>query len=147
MYVLALLASLWTAEPCEAAMCRCWLPVTAYEARDSSEAVFTGVVVSVRETREPFMNGWSRRLYTTFRVEAAWKGVETPEMVIVHAGTDCDYEFESGKRYMVYAARHPRADFLFAGVCSRTHQFASYQDDVDLRVLGPPVRFWATPTP
>ena len=86
--------------------CVCDTPAVP-EALKRANAVFVGEVVSIVNRR------------ARFRVEQSWKGITGPEVSLVMGGsvlrrnkknrevavhTSCDFEFEKGERYLVYAS-------------------------------------------
>lgn len=135
---LVLLGGLWTAPACETGFCSCVGPRNAQSARASSDAVFTGRVVSVRDTvvGAGTQHGpWQERL-VTLQVDRAWKGVESSTVVVMTGmgGGDCGFPFQPGKSYLVYANRgHDGA--LGTDICGRTAPAAYAR--ADLAALGP----------
>lgn len=139
--LVALLGSLWMAPPCEAGFCSCVGPQDVAAAVQSADAVFTGSVVSVRDT---VVGGgsahgpWSMRR-VTLRVKRAWKGAETRDVIVLTGmgGGDCGFPFQRGKTYLVYAHRSDSGG-LGAGICGRTASLRNAA--ADLRELGTPVQ-------
>lgn len=137
-------AALSFAGPCST--CRCVVPPpTPQSALESATAVFTGTVVSIRETTvSPEPGRWRPARMVGFRVDGAWKGVSAPKVVVLTGmgGGDCGLDFDRGARYLVYA--HAGADGkLSTGVCRRTAPAALASED--LRALGNPERRWPRP--
>ena len=92
----------------------------------AADAVFSGEVIELD------------RLTVKFKVERKWKG-ELDAGVTMLTGAEragdkgysfngCDYDFEAGKKYLVYAFGPP--DKLKTHECSRTRLFASVGEDV-----------------
>ena len=119
----------------EAVACTCDLPpphksqrqlITS--ARNSSQAVFSGVVLKTDEVGISLVR-------VTLKVDAFWKG-PLPSNVIVTTGSgrgDCGYQFTVGHRYLVYAYGSDLTD-LDTNICHRT---ALYKHAAaDLKVLG-----------
>ncbi|HEV3048748.1 MAG TPA: hypothetical protein VGX50_00480 [Longimicrobium sp.] len=136
---LALLGALAVAPPCETGVCRCTPPPDVQSARDASAAVFTGTVLSVRDTmigrgaEHPF-----RMRAVTLQVDRAWKGVDSRTFVVL-TGTgsgDCGFPFRPGESYLVYAG----GDWPIAYVCGRTAPLA--RADADIHALGPAPAVW-----
>lgn len=145
-YLLALLA-LWLAPPCESAACSCAQPRTATIARDRVDAVFTGRVLSVRDTSfvEPGETYGRLAHFAVLVVDRGWKGVET-DTVSVISPEPCGFHFRAGSGYLVYAHRAPGA--LVTTMCHRNAALADTgQVADDLRELGAPARTWPAVAP
>jgi hypothetical protein len=90
--------------PSTAKACLC-VPTTSTDTEFTrSAAVFSGTVVSIRENgnEEPFRS-------VLFDVAETWKG-EKQDQIVVSTGfgeTDCGFEFEEGREYLVYAHESP----------------------------------------
>jgi hypothetical protein len=101
--------------------CLCGEPPPPIEAYKSAAAVFIGTVVSGR------LEGDSGRRYE-FRVEESLKGKLTDNLEIFtgRGGGDCGYNFEIGKKYLVYAGSSQEK--LGTSICTRTkpYDFAGY---------------------
>ena len=137
-FVMLLLGS----EP--AVACMCFGKPSVTEARRNARAVFLGTVVS-SEYREgakyPDGKDAGEELTMRFSVERWWKGNLTPEVVLFTeqyrapdlsvSVVNCAYQFEVGKRYLVYAVLDGK---LRAAYCSRTSEAEKAGED--LRVLG-----------
>lgn len=106
-------------------------------AREAATAVFAGTV-----TQAPGGFGAMLRVggSVTFRVERSWKGVDTESVglsVRPGGGAACEFEFQQGQSYLVFASRlndDPDAA-LRTNTCTRTAPLAAAGDDV--RLLGP----------
>lgn len=97
------------------------------KARNSSSAVFSGVVLKIDEA------AYSVRV--TFKVDEYWKRQLSTQVIVVtgRGGGDCGYRFEVGQRYLVYAYGSDVTS-LGTNICQRT---APYSDGAaDLKVLG-----------
>ncbi|WP_420128697.1 hypothetical protein [Longimicrobium sp.] len=137
---LALLGSLWITPPCEAAFCKCAAPADVPAAVAASDAVFTGRVLSVRDTTIAVgEHAWPVRR-VTLRADRAWKGVESRLVVVLTGmgGGDCGFAFRRGESYLVYA--HENGGVLRAGMCGRTA--AVSQARADVHELGQPAHRW-----
>ncbi len=91
--------------------CRCFAPPPATSFQ-RAELVFEGELI--REER------LERGIAQTLRVLKQQKGEPQNEVVIVVRITDCDYFFESGKVYLVYAVRQENQ--LRTGLCSNNKE-------------------------
>ncbi|MBA2362668.1 MAG: hypothetical protein H0V86_03965, partial [Chloroflexia bacterium] len=76
-----------------------------------------------------------------FRVERSWKGVDTERVGLSvqlgAVGGTCEYKFQQGQSYLVFASRlndAPEAA-LRTNICTRTAPLAAAGED--LRLLGP----------
>ena len=136
-----LLSLLLMADPCEtAAFCRC-VPIAPEDAMERAEAVFTATVVSVRSLPAP-PDAPAVGQEARMRVHAAWKGVDTSEVIVVSRMTSCDFTYRPGDRYLIYG-RVDADGTLRATYCggSRTIQ----PDAGDAETLGTPRRSWPEP--
>ncbi len=78
--------------------CSCIMPGTPQEEMENASAVFSGRVLEIEET------GYGYNV--TLEVLEAWKGVDETT-IQVHTGMgggDCGFNFEEGKKYIVYAS-------------------------------------------
>jgi hypothetical protein len=87
----------WQPPACEAA----WQPDVS--------AVFLGLATDVREEDVPVILDGQRvqtlRLYVTFRVEEAFRGVSDKVVIVVSGGDLCGFPFRKGNKYLVYGRR------------------------------------------
>ena len=140
---LALIGALWVAPACETAFCSC-VPRSAVRTEfDSADAVFTGRVLSVRDTTvDPASGhgGWRMRR-VVLRADRAWKGVESDTVVVVTGMSDgdCGFRFRRGATYLVFAHAAPDGS-LGTGICDRTARL--WRAAADVRALGEPARRW-----
>jgi hypothetical protein len=129
----------------EARACSC-VGMTLEEQIQNSEAIFSGVVVDVAESADPYASPGP----VTFDVEAAWKGVtgETAVFLGYEPGSSCDVGFEVGESYLVYAylSGENGEGPLSTNICSGTKLLSSA--GADLLALGPPAygsELWEEP--
>ena len=116
------------------------------KAKTDAAAVFTGQVISVDavkvegpDANNTFSNGgvvfvlpkYSR--WVTLKVTRVWKGDVVSEIKMIAIGTDCDFPFEAGKTYLVYAAS--TGDTLAATSCSRTALIDAKNTRKEIKVL------------
>lgn len=89
-----------------------------------SKAVFGGEVVSIAPESEYTVS-------VKFKVSHIWKGTLINELTVSTANQSamCGYEFEVGKKYLVYADSSD--DVLMVSTCSRTSVFNG-SDDVPI---------------
>lgn len=136
---LALLGALAVA-PCETGFCSCAGRPDVSSALQSADAVFTGRVVSVRNTHPWWRRESDPRRRVTLRVDRAWKGVDSRTVVMItRMISTCEFRFRRGESYLVFA--HGTGDgSLGAGICGRTAELA--RAAADLRALGEPAWRW-----
>ena len=80
----------------------------ANESLDHSDSVFEGEVIRIVEA--------GAKNAFTFRVQKSLKGSNVGEVVILEGRSDCDYQFNPGTVYRVYARRF--GNRLVSGACS-----------------------------
>lgn len=133
-----------------AAACKCGYPFVE-GSFDASRAVFTGVVLEVREIPPPppaepvwvdsagtvFVTAnasWEQAV--TLRVTRGWKGAQPGDTVTVKDSIMCGVGFRTGEEYLVYA--YPSDDgALSTSPCHRTRHISSPDSTYDIR-LPPP---------
>ena len=103
--------------------CRC---LRKKPSRDLSHfaTVFTGKVTEVDH----------RSGKTKFQVDRIWKGARAGEIVISGGNSSCDWYFEKGESYLVYALSSPETRTYTTHKCTRTGRLADATED--LEVLG-----------
>lgn len=98
------------------------------EAYAHADAVFTGVVTKIRIDTVPRQfpaTGISTTPTTGGRVaqltiERAFLGIDAKEVEIFGTATTCDYDFQEGQKYLVYAYRMPDGKNFYTHLCSGT---------------------------
>lgn len=139
--VVALLVAL----PSSVSACSCTNEPTFERAVQSSDAIFLGEVIEVRDAAPQY----SGAVWAVIRVDAAWKGAppETVEVLTGENSAICGFPFRPALLYLVYAFRAdagtpwtgPVPGILWTHLCWRTH--ITWPDDPDLAALGStPVR-------
>jgi hypothetical protein len=137
MLVLFLIALMFSAPLPEL---RCFKPGTPIEELGKSSAVFTGKVIG-RNYFEDDASGIGvagQRLVIRLKVERIWKG-EVGEEVLMYTSevrepnglfsmVAEDFDFEDGKRYLVYAGG-PK-ERLRTSACTRSREFEKAGDDL-----------------
>lgn len=99
-------------------------------AMKQSDAVFSGIVLSVKELNRSDARSSSDPVDVTFRVTEYWKGVRSDRVTIrttahIEGGVS---RFEEGKPYLVYADK--TLNGLRVGACTRTAELALAADDL-----------------
>jgi hypothetical protein len=96
-----------------------------------ANAVFSGPVTDIEKA--PRQQGDTfDYLLIHFSIEQSYKGAPgTRIMVDTITGTSCDFGFQIGERYFVYAYQDSKYKRLAAGVCSRTKSLSYAQEDID----------------
>lgn len=120
--------------------CQCGKIYSPKEAMSESLSVFSGKVVSVAEGSDIFVldgNTDVKVLIVQFELDMLWKGNTKETIDLVTGFTDCDYIFQTGKRYLVYAIpdRNLASGRLGAKICLPTKLFDEARKD--LEQLGP----------
>lgn len=91
----------------------------------SADAVFAGKVVLIRELE----NRVSKEIQ--FNVQQAFRGVDSDALQLVDYGSSCDYVFEEGKEYLVYAYRNTSSPtVLYTHYCTRTTELSKAANDL-----------------
>jgi len=109
--------------------CSCSLPIEnksideqVKEAYKNSTAVFSGEVLEVIKNPDAYF------VEVKFKVVKSWKN-EFKDSVLVRTGQgggDCGYEFEIGKKYLIYT--NGDENNLRTNICTRTSSFESSED-------------------
>jgi hypothetical protein len=89
--------------------CQC-IDLSPYDRFKIADLVFVGSAVAVNSG----VDGTA-----TLRVEHVLKGTPATQVVIASEGNDCDYSFQTGSSYVVYARQSDGK--LFASTCLGTH--------------------------
>lgn len=125
IFLVALVAL--TANSLAASACSCAPPPAPKIALQQAGAVFSGTVTSVK--REALT------LHAQFEVAQKWKGVEGKTVTVVtsESSASCGVNFESGKKYLVYALKN--ADDaagapLRTNLCTRTTSWENAAADI-----------------
>jgi hypothetical protein len=136
MFFVMLLLGGWMfgSSPLPAHACSCVVASPPETALRESSAVFSGIVLSVREPNNHRIRSSADPVEVTFRVTEIWKGVDTDRLTVRTAAStaSCGFEFALGQHYIVYAQDTPNG--LATGLCTRTAELAAASDD--LKALG-----------
>ncbi len=89
---------------------------------DRSQLIFSGTVLSIVNTG--FL------VTTTFQVREAFRGVSTPTVVLFGGFSNCEFPFEVGESYFVYAAIDPSLGRLGAHRCGGTSLLRDAEQDL-----------------
>jgi hypothetical protein len=92
----------------------------------SADAVFVGSVIDIRPAAE------KARQIISFTVERGLVGVNGNAAELIDYMTSCDYTFEEGKKYLVYAYRNRKSpgNELYTHYCTRTTELSKAADDL-----------------
>jgi protocatechuate 3,4-dioxygenase beta subunit len=114
--------------------CSCVTPLPPCESYGSAAAVFVGTVIGVSEKKpsdsnDPDRVNWTPVAYR-FAVEQSYSGVPGTQVEVStgHGGGDCGYQFQAGRRYLVYA--YGDKNGLSTSICSRTKPFEIAREDL-----------------
>ncbi|MFE8700017.1 hypothetical protein ACFYKX_05190 [Cytobacillus sp. FJAT-54145] len=121
-----------TIAPSTGYACSCAGPSSVIEELEHSKAVFTGIVLDIRE-RKSFEGYVTKKVL--FDVSLSWKGVSESQIIIVtgQGGGDCGFEFRIGEEYLVYANKSPlygENEALSTGICDRTTEISVAAEDI-----------------
>ena len=110
----------------EARACSC-LRQTIEEGAAQASAIFEGTVKAVTPNTETQFRGRE----VTLEVSRAWKGVDSPEVKVLTAGTSaaCGYPFTEGSTYLVYAHKEGSSP-LRVSLCSHTKLIDTAKPDL-----------------
>jgi len=116
--------------PAPAHACSCAEAPAPEIALRESDAVFSGIVLSVRETRNGVVRSSADPVEVTFRVTEVWKGIGTDKVTVRTAAStaSCGFGFVEGMPYIVYARETNLG--LSTGLCTRTADLALAADDL-----------------
>ena len=130
LYVPLTILILTISKPAFACVCRVVQQPPCFAFQEAT-AVFAGKVVDISEV--PFQEGeLLHSLLIHFSVEQSFKGVSTAQVrVATITGTDCDFGFQKGEDYFVYAYQDPKHNRLATGVCTRTKRLSFAKEDLD----------------
>ncbi|GGO08214.1 hypothetical protein [Saccharibacillus kuerlensis] len=129
--------------PSEKALaCSCIIPESAEKAKEQAAAVFTGTVRSIGE----FESDRKEKYYAvTLAVDESWKGVNESEIVVYTRWSSCQFDFEKGKRYLLYSYENDgRYEVVNCGRSGEIHQ-ENAGAAADLEELGAGTKFEAPP--
>ena len=112
--------------------CDCKPSPPPKKALEEATAVCLAEVVKVE------VDGDGRNRTVTLKVETWWKGGNGTELVVstAKAGATCGYNFEKGKRYLVYAHAQEKGKPLRVSLCSRTRTEKEAETSGDFKELG-----------
>lgn len=111
--------------------CQCLQSRPPCAAYWEADAVFAGLVTNVSPNDEEHKAGnYSGERKVTFSLINAYRGVHGKEVEIQSTMSSCEYEFEKGKRYFVYAYRNASNNKLGTYACSRTTRLSNATEDM-----------------
>lgn len=120
---------LCTPQPAFACLCRGVRrpPCVAFQ---EATAVFSGPVTEIANA--PCEQGDTfNYLLIHFSIEQTYKGASAAQVTVATiTGTDCDFGFQKGETYFVYAYQDSKHDRLVTGVCTRTKKLSYAKEDV-----------------
>lgn len=117
----------WTA----ASACICGEP-SACEANAGADAVFVGQVTRIIDEGVGDTNSSEQfgKFIVQFKVQEGFRGLESKEVELSAGGTSCDYTFERGQRYLVFARRFDGGP-LRTSLCSGTRLLSEAQPSLE----------------
>jgi hypothetical protein len=123
--IVSLFTVLVAATVCFACDCKTLLPPDSFKAAD---LVFVGNVISSDKSES--------EVNSSFRVEQVLKGTNNGQVVITGHNSDCDYSFQTGNAYIVYA--HQSNGKFFASTCMSTKAVYAPAQPTFIRYTSPP---------
>ncbi|MHA7963185.1 hypothetical protein ACX93W_03495 [Paenibacillus sp. CAU 1782] len=130
LLIIAVAIGILAAPPERASACSCVVNGSVQETLANHDAVFEGIVTGKKRPSTIFSSSSADPVTWTFRVNEVWKGKVTSTLSVTSAesGASCGFEFEEGKRYLVYARDNGKS--LDVSLCSRTVDFNSASADL-----------------
>ena len=143
--------SCWLAMPQAVSACTCQPAPAPLEELERAAVVFTGTVIEIDEEPLVIEQGGDKVeiplfLFTKFKVDQSWKGVDGDETIILTYEGGCSYCcFQPGEDYLVYGyieALPFTSDelpfssvegeaFLQSSACSRTRLLTEATEDIE----------------
>jgi hypothetical protein len=118
--------------------CQCGVRLSPTAALDRSVTVFAGTVNDVRAVRFESVARDRPSVVlkeVRFTTDRIWRGDGRSDVVLLIGSSDCDYPFELGRSYLVYAEGVDSATrYLTASICGPTKRLERASED--LRTLG-----------
>jgi len=110
--------------------CTCVGKLDAAAARDQSDVIFTGKVVSIK--KEQLSMKAIKQLDVRFDIDQVWKGKVASELTVkTNLSSDsCGFSFAEGKSYIVYGVS--TGTDIQVGLCSRTASLDEADEDIAL---------------
>ncbi len=134
LYSLCLVILLFL-KPVPAAACSCAMQPSIEEGFSSSQAVFSGEVIGIKDN-SGLLSGHGKTVL--FNVKDTWKGINEMKVAIATGSNDgdCGIPFVKGKEYLVYANISDMYGdkSLTSTICSRTTELGNAAGDIS--VLG-----------
>lgn len=93
-----------------------------------ADAVFIGTATDISPAFGDYESYGSDRT-VRFSLEHAYRGIEGQAVELVNWINSCEYQFEKGKKYFVYAYRNQRNNTLGTHGCSRTREISRATED------------------
>jgi hypothetical protein len=92
----------------------------------NAKAIFTGKVTEVTQIPQSRIG-----VKIKIRVERYWKSPVPVEIIITNEGTSCDYFFEVGKSYLIYAS-YANGSKINTNLCSGNKELQNAAGDIKL---------------
>jgi hypothetical protein len=124
--------------------CQCGRSFSPRQALEVSSAVFAGTVSRIVDGKDIFVLTRDPDVTVSvaeFEVLRIWKGEQSRTIRIVTGFTNCDYRFEVGRTYLVYAAPYANlaSGRLGAKICLPTKAYEDAHADLEELGSGQPV--------
>ena len=96
-----------------------------------ADAVFVGSVTEISPSFDDFESSVrTKNRRVRFSLEKSYRGVDGSEVVLDNWINSCEYQFEIGKKYFVYAYRNTEENTLGTQGCSRTTAVSNATEDL-----------------
>jgi hypothetical protein len=116
--------------------CQCGVRLPPAESLDKSVAVFAGTVNDLRTVRFESVAGDRASVVVKevrFTANRIWRGDGGSSVILLMGNSDCDYPFELGYTYLVYADGVDSATgYLTASICGPTKRLELASEDLRL---------------
>lgn len=112
--------------PLKVSACSCDIPTDAIEGMAHADAVFTGEVKEIKKSKI------NRDAYDAvlIQVDEIWKGINESQVIVYTGWTSCQFEFEKGEQYLLYAYKNE--DRYHVINCGRSTTTANGVEDIKL---------------
>src|ERR1700754_2391459 len=95
-----------------------------------AEAVFVGTVTSVKQQPMKYEGYDGTGQVAVVKVDEAFKGVNTPEVIFHSHQTSCDLYYEEGQRWLFYASYDKKEKAWYVGAWGRTRKLDHAASDL-----------------
>lgn len=108
--------------------CSCIVNLSLVSQLASATAIFSGIATNIKALSTPNADDLYRN-EVTMDVQQIWKGPNSQTLTLTTGGTTCDYGFEVGKAYLVFAIEFKGR--LSTNICTLTQPLRSAEKTLD----------------